>query len=115
MAEDVDLTLLAKLVRENLTETKALRREVADVRTLALQTADFTRRMEQHLDARINGVDTRINGVDARVGSVDTRIASLRDDLELMVKSELMGRLAHFETRIEHMLDERLPIVEKTD
>jgi hypothetical protein len=32
-----------------------------------------------------------------------------------MVKSELMGRLAHFETRIEHMLDERLPVVEKTD
>ena len=108
MGENVDLTLLAKLARENLTETRALRRELADVRTLAPQTADFTRRMEQRLD-------TRINGVDARIGGVDTRIMSLRDDLELMVKSELMGRLAHFETRVEHMLEERLPVVEKTD
>jgi len=61
MAENVDLALLATLVRENLTETRALRREVA------------------------------------------------------MFKSELMGRLAHFETRTEHLLDERLAIVEKTD
>ena len=47
MAENVDLTLLATLVRENLTETRALRREVA------------------------------------------------------MIKSELMGSLAHLETGIE--------------
>jgi hypothetical protein len=58
MAENVDLTLLATLVRENLTETRALRRELA------------------------------------------------------MFKSELMGRLAHFETRMENLLHERLRTIE---
>ena len=94
MAENVDLTLLAKLARENLAETKPLRRELTDVRTLALQTSDYVRKMEQRLDARIVGV---------------------RDDLELMLKSELMGRLAHFETRIGNLLDQRLALIEKTD
>jgi hypothetical protein len=108
MAENVDLTLLAALARENLTETRALRREVADVRTLALQSLDYMRRMEQRLDGRISGLDGRISAVDSRIGS-------LRDDLELMIKAELMGRLAHFETRIETMLHERLAAIEKAD
>jgi hypothetical protein len=108
MADNVDIGLLAKLARENLSEIKAVRRDQADMRreqtdmrrqltdvsTLAVQTAEFIRKMEQRLDARM---------------------VAVRDDLELMLKSELMGRLAHFETRIENLLHERLAIIEKTD
>ena len=94
MAENVDLTFLAKLAQDNLAEMKAVRREVTDIRTLALQTADYIRKMEQRLDGRMVGV---------------------RDDLELLLKSELMGSLAHFETRIENFLQERLAGLEKTD
>ena len=101
MAEPADLALLARLAQENLGEVKGVRRELADVRreladvrTLALQTTDYMRKMEQRLDARI---------------------VAVRDDLELMLKSELMGRLAHFETKIETLLNDRLAIVEKTD
>jgi hypothetical protein len=94
MAENVDLSLLTKLAQDNLAEMKAVRREVADIRTLALQTADYMRKMEQRLDARIVGV---------------------RDDLELLLKSELMGSLAHFETRMENLLHERLAEPQKTD
>jgi chromosome segregation ATPase len=143
MAENVDLTLLATLVRENLTETRALRREVGDVRTLSLQTVDYMRRVEQRVDARIDALDAKIGGVDDRVrgiddrfrmiddrfrgvddrlrsindgiGGLDTRMASLREDLELIIKSELMGRLAHFETRMENLLHERLSAIEKAD
>jgi hypothetical protein len=32
------------------------------------------------------------------------RLGELREDLELMIKSELMGRFAHFETRMEQEL-----------
>jgi uncharacterized coiled-coil protein SlyX len=120
--ENVDLSLLAKLARDNLAETKALRGEVADVRTLSLQTVDYMRRMEQRLDARIGGLDARISDLDARVANVDSRIGGLddrlvgiRDDLEIMLKSELMGRLANFETRMEHLLDQRLASLEKSD
>jgi hypothetical protein len=101
MVDNVDITLLAKLAQDNLAETKAMRRDMADmrreltgVRTLALQTADYMRKMEQRLDARIVGV---------------------RDDLELMVKSELMGSLANFEVKMGNMLHERLAEIEKTD
>jgi len=94
MAESVDLTLLARLAQDNLVEIKAARREIADIRTLALQTADHVRKMEQRLDARMVGV---------------------RDDLELLLKSELMGSLAHSETRMENLLHERLATIEKAD
>ncbi len=56
-------------------------------RTRLLATIDCMRKMEQRLDARITGV---------------------RDELELIIKSELMGRLAHFETRMEQMVEQRL-------
>jgi fumarylacetoacetate (FAA) hydrolase family protein len=129
MAENIDLTLLATLVRENLAETRALRREVADVRTLSLQTVDYMRRMEQRMDARIDGLEAKIGGVDDRVRAIDdrfraiddrfraldARMASLREDLELMIKSELMGRLAHFETRMENFLHARLSAIERAD
>jgi hypothetical protein len=119
MAETVDLTPLASLVRENLTETKGIRRDVADVRTLALQTLDYMRRMEQRLDGRISGLDGRIASLrddfDGRISALDGRIASLRDDLELMIKAEPMGRLAHFETRMENLLHEGLGAIERAD
>jgi hypothetical protein len=32
------------------------------------------------------------------------RIVEQRDDLELMIKAELMGRPGHFETQLDHRL-----------
>lgn len=46
--------------------------------------------------------------LDRRISGVERRIDELKTDLELMLKSELMGRLAHFETRIEQMVEQRL-------
>jgi len=36
------------------------------------------------------------------------RIDDSKDDLEIMFKSELMGRLTHFETRIDEKIEELL-------
>jgi hypothetical protein len=36
------------------------------------------------------------------------RVDDVKDDLEIMVKSELMGRLTHFETRIDQKIEEML-------
>lgn len=90
MAEAADLTLLAKLAEQTLTEVRQLRKEVGDVRTLALQGTEFTRRMER-------------------------RVNELKDDLELMLKSELMGQLTNVETRIEASIEglsERVSAIE---
>ena len=79
MPDTVDLNLLAHLANQTLTEMRDMRRELNDVRTLTLLTSEQTRRL-------------------------DRRISELRDDLELMLKSEIMGSLTHFETRMERSM-----------
>jgi predicted nucleic acid-binding Zn-ribbon protein len=86
MAE-VSLEMLQSLVQRGLDEQAALRREVGEVRSLALALADQGRRLER------------------RFGDMERRISDIRDDLELMLRAELMGRLGHFETQIEARLD----------
>lgn len=63
-----------------LEQLKAIRRDIADVRTLTLLNSDYIRRL-------------------------DRRMSELRDDLEMMVKAELIGQLGHFETVIEQRLE----------
>jgi hypothetical protein len=70
-----------------LEQLRLIRRELGDVRTVALQGVEYMRRVER------------------RVGGVERRIEELRDDLELMLKTELMGRFAHFEDNMESRLD----------
>mgnify|MGYP001302931458 CR=1 FL=1 len=93
MAEDViTLEFLAHLCKQTLDETRALHGEVADVRTLSLQTVEYSRRIER------------------RVGEVDRRVSEQRDDLELMVKAELSGGMANIQTQLENYLQ---PIKDK--
>jgi len=68
---------------ENLTHQmlKTIRREQEEHRTLLLGVIDQGRRLER-------------------------RMSEMRDDLELMIKSELMGRLTHFETRMDEKLEQ---------
>ena len=89
--EAVTLDLLGRLVREIQAEQRATREqrreEVAVLRAL---------------------VD--------RVGRVDRHIAELRDDLELMIRSELMGQLGHLRTQTEQNHDalaERVEALER--
>jgi uncharacterized membrane protein YccC len=79
MAEP-DLTLLTKLAEQTLGEIRQLRRELADVRTLTLQNSEYSRRIER-------------------------RTNELKEDLELMIKSELMGQLSNVETRLEASIE----------
>lgn len=41
---------------------------------------------------------TVLRALVSRVGRVDRHIAGLHDDLELMIRSELMGQLGHLRT-----------------
>lgn len=75
--------------RENaiLEQLRQMRTEVQEVRAAALQNAEYARRLEH------------------RMASFEQRLGKLRDDLELSIKAELMGRVGHFETVIEQRLD----------
>jgi hypothetical protein len=90
MSDSVGFSLLIKLSEQTVSELRQIRKEMADVRTLALQSAEYNQRLNR-------------------------RLTELADDLGLMVKSELMGQLANLETRIEIQLDrisERVAVVE---
>jgi hypothetical protein len=97
MAE-IDLTLLQRLAEQNLEEVRAvrnemaqMRQEMADVRRHTLLTSDFARRS-------------------------DRRMSELKDDLELIVRSEVGGRLANAETRFENehaRLERRIEALEE--
>jgi hypothetical protein len=90
--EAVSLELLARLSQQTLQETRALRKEVSDIRSLGLQTIEYARRIERRID------------------EVERRVRDQRDDLELMIKAELGGGLANMQTQLENHLQ---PIKDK--
>jgi hypothetical protein len=93
MAEEaVTLEFLARLCQQTLQEARAARKDVADVRTLSLQTVEYVRRL------------------DRRMGDIERRMSEMRDDLELMIKAELGGALANMQTQLENNLQ---PIQDK--
>lgn len=73
----VDLQFLARQVQTLIEESRHLRKEVSEVRTLTLQTYEFARRVER-------------------------RQSELRDDLEVTIKMEFGGGTAHLQTTIEN-------------
>src|SRR5258707_6758683 len=77
--ENITLDFLARLGQQALLEARALRKEVADVRTLSLQTIEYARRIERRMNEQ-------------------------RDDLALMIKAELGGSLANMQTQLENHL-----------
>lgn len=78
---DADTSLTMTILRE-------IRAEMREQRALLLQLVDANQRTAGRFDV------------------IERRISDLRPDLELMLKGELLGRLGHFETQIEHRIDE---------
>jgi hypothetical protein len=136
MVENIDVTLLAKLCQDTLAETKAIRRDLADVQRLAVRTVDVLGEIEQRnaarstaietrlgeidkrfaiVDTRFAAIDTRFAAVDSRLRGIDQRIGSLKGELELTIKSEvmtakseLMTALGNFEARMVGLIEQRL-------
>jgi hypothetical protein len=67
---------------------KEIRAELNQQRTLLLQLVDAERRQSR------------------RISDVEHRINDLVPELELMLKGEIMGRLANFESRVDLRIDE---------
>jgi chromosome segregation ATPase len=135
MAE-VTLESLHALIVHSLEEQATLRREMAETRRavadLSGEVADLSRTVAElgrtvaDLSRTVasvsrTGAETRSEVADIRSLTLalveqgrrlDRRFTEFRDDIELMVKAELMGRLGHFEIRIENRLsaiEDRLP------
>jgi len=77
----VSLEFLQRQQSKMLDELGQVRRDLSDVRRLALGLAEKADRTDRHM-------------------------SDLKEDLNLIFKSELMGAMAHLETRIETRLDQ---------
>ncbi len=77
---DVSLEMIQALVEHSLEGQNEMRRDTDDTRRVIIAALDQGRRIER-------------------------RVEELRDDLEPMIKAELMGRVGHFETRIEARME----------
>ena len=90
MAEADDSRMLAIL--------KELRAEMRQHRTLLLQLSEAVHRFER------------------RFGDIERRVSDTRDEIELMLKAELLGSLTHFETRMDEriaQLEDRVSALER--
>ncbi len=92
---DVTLEMLQALVQRSLDEQGAIRKENNEMRSLLLALVDQTRRVER-----------RMADMERRLGDVERRLGEVVSDVELMVKSELMGRMGIFEQQSQNRYDE---------
>ena len=92
---DVTLEMLQGLVQRSLDEQSAIRKENNEMRSLLLALVDQTRRVER-----------RMADMERRFGDVERRLSEVVSDVELMVKSELMGRMGIFEQQSQNRYDE---------
>jgi len=79
----VDLQFIARQLERVLDEQRMMRREMDDVRTLVVGLTDQNRRIDRH-------------------------IGDVQADLELMIKSEIGGRMSNLESRIEARTDRQI-------
>jgi hypothetical protein len=94
MAENVDNALMLEILKE-------IRKEQRDQRTLLLLVSERVDRLDRHFEERLLGIERKLL-------NLEERMTSQKDDLALMIKSELLGSLTHFQTKIENYVEQRL-------
>ncbi len=88
MAEDLEIPDSGKIDNKLLLPAlRDIRRDQRDTKELLVALTKHVSELEKRLARRVDDV---------------------KDDLEIMIKSELMGRLTHFETRIDEKIEELL-------
>jgi len=98
MAEEaVPLEFIARKLDDIQAEQRAIRKDIRDVTKVALSTLDHGRRVERNL------------------AELRRHLDEIRDDIELVVKSEIMGRFADVETRLDARLDQAINEIRAQD
>lgn len=80
---DVNLEMLQALMQRGLEELAGSRKEANEVRAILLSLVDSQRRLER------------------RMGELSHRVEEMKDDIELMLKAEIMGRMGHYEQAMD--------------
>jgi hypothetical protein len=94
MAENADNALMLEILKE-------IRKEQRDRRTLLLQTTAAVRHLREYSEEKFIAIKRGFL-------DIEERMKAHKDDVELMLKSELLGVLTHFQNKIEIYVDQRL-------
>ncbi len=95
MAEDLEIPDSGKIDNKLLLSTlRDIRRDQRETKELLVALTKHVFDVEKRLAKRMDDMNKRFDEV--------------KDDLEIMLKSELLGRLTHFETRIDEKIEELL-------
>jgi hypothetical protein len=122
MAENVDNSLMLEILKEVRTDQQEMRTDLHVIRTdqLEMRTelqdmkTDLQEVRKEQRDQRtlllktVDTVRTLHLYVEKRFSDVEERMRAHRDDLELMLRAELLRSLTGFQTRIESYVDRRL-------
>jgi hypothetical protein len=99
MADDLEIPDSGKVDNKLLLSTlRDLRREQRETRDLLVSLTKHVIEMDKRFNTRLDDAEKRLSA----------RIDDLRDEVELIMKAEIMGRLANFETRIDQKIEELL-------
>jgi hypothetical protein len=94
MTEAADNTLMLEILKD-------IRKEQSNQRTLLLLTVDTVRKFQLFTEMKLLDVEKRFL-------DMEERMKAHRDDLEMMLKVELLGAMTNFQIRIENYVHERL-------
>jgi hypothetical protein len=115
MAENVDNSLMLEVLKEMRTDLQEVRKDQLEMRTeLHEVKTDLQEVRKEQGDQRtlllktVDTVRTLHLYVEKRFSDVEERMRAHRDDLELMLRAELLRSLTSFQTRIESYVEHRL-------
>jgi hypothetical protein len=115
MAENVDNSLMLEILKEMRIDLQGVRTDLQEVRTdLQEVRTDLQEVRKEQRDQRtllLKTVDT-VRALhlytEKKFLYVEERMRAHRDDLELMLRSELLQSLTSFQSRIENYVEGRL-------
>lgn len=109
------LTLLMELMQRNNSELAAVRGEMGDVRAevaaIRLEAKDARAEVRamraeyRENRALLVGISEQGRRQERRIDALGQRVGDLVPELELMLRSEMMGRLSYFENQFEARFD----------
>ena len=102
MAEDLQIPESGKI------DNKLLLSMLRDIRRDQRETKELLLALTKHVFDVEKRLVKRIDDVNKRIDDMNKRFDEVKDDLEIMLKSELLGRLTNFETRIDRKIEELL-------
>ncbi len=88
----------SEIIEGGKVDNRLLLSMLRDIRREQRESRDLLVSLTQHVLARFDDLEKRVT----------SRIDDLKEELQLVLKAEVLGRISHLETRLDDKLDELL-------